>query len=234
MSGLKRHKQIHSWGKPFECIECGKTVCWSTNLILHSLIHTGQKPYECGACGKAFSCSSSLRHHQRMHSDSSPPSVTEDRRPLTTTHASLTLSELLLGKDSLNVTCEGNFCHKKCLLQDLIIYTKEKLHKSLDCKTNKQTNKQTNPFLSQNTVSSEEQHQQQTQPYFPSENSPRKELQGWGGGRILFYIRTGNLSYISLQVYLVMLSQGLFYKAHADKNEKTGFFRPPCQTYGSP
>ena len=147
MSGLKRHKQIHSWGKPFECIECGKTVCWSTNLILHSLIHTGQKPYECGACGKAFSCSSSLRHHQRMHSDSSPPSVTEDRRPLTTTHASLTLSELLLGKDSLNVTCEGNFCHKKCLLQDLIIYTKEKLHKSLDCKTNKQTNKQTNKLI---------------------------------------------------------------------------------------
>ena len=146
MSGLKRHKQIHSWGKPFECIECGKTVCWSTNLIRHSLIHTGQKPYECGACGKAFSCSSSLRHHQRMHSDSSPPNVTEDRRPLTTTHASLTLSELLLGKDSLNVTCEGNFCHKKCLLQDLIIYTKEKLHKSLDCKTNKQTNKQTHSY----------------------------------------------------------------------------------------
>ena len=33
------------------------------------------------------------------------------------------------------------FCHKERLLQDLIIYTKGKLHKCLDYKTNKQTSK---------------------------------------------------------------------------------------------
>jgi hypothetical protein len=80
------------------------------------------------------------------------------------------------------------FCHKERLLQDLIIYTKGKLHQCLDYKTNKKTNKQTNkqanPFLLQNTMSSEEQQQQQTQPYFPSENSPRKNSRVWGG--ILF------------------------------------------------
>jgi hypothetical protein len=30
-----------------------------------------------------------------------------------------------------------------------------------------------------------------------------------------------------------MLSQGLFYKADADKNKITDLFRPPRQTYGT-
>lgn len=73
------------------------------------------------------------------------------------------------------------------------------------------TVKQTKTLQSQNTLSSKE--QQQTQSYFPSGNSPRKELQGWGGG-IVFCIHMGKASamelFISLLVYIAVLSQGSF------------------------
>jgi hypothetical protein len=42
-----------------------------------------------------------------------------------------------------------------------------------------------------------------------------------------------NFSHISLQIYIVVLSQVLFYKADADKNKISDLFRLPRKTYGT-
>ncbi|XP_035305074.1 zinc finger protein 805-like [Cricetulus griseus] len=112
-SGLTRHQRLHSGEKPSECIECGKTFCWSANLIRHAMVHTGEKAYECRECGKTFSRRASLTQHQNMPRETAPVPGADEGRPFTNTHTSVTLRELLLGKDFLNVASEGNLLSRE-------------------------------------------------------------------------------------------------------------------------
>ncbi|NXK98108.1 ZN180 protein, partial [Formicarius rufipectus] len=51
-SRLVVHEQLHTRGKPFMCLQCGKSFRESSNLIYHQKINTREWPYEYLECGK--------------------------------------------------------------------------------------------------------------------------------------------------------------------------------------
>ena len=151
--------------------------------------------------------------------------MAEKGRPFTATQLSVILGELLLRKDFLSGTSEGNL-----LSQDRSSSGSTPKGSCTSVLTIKQTNKQTPSYyripchLKSNSSSR------------PSLISPLKihpgRTPGFGVGSCFKFIQE-NFSHISLQIYIIMLSQGLFYKADVDKNKITDLFRPPRQTYGT-
>ncbi|GIY60044.1 hypothetical protein CDAR_25591 [Caerostris darwini] len=68
LSGLERHKLIHTGVKPLVCNTCKMAFNRSDNLETHMCIHSGEKPYSCDICQRKFAHSSTLNRHAAIHS----------------------------------------------------------------------------------------------------------------------------------------------------------------------
>lgn len=66
--------------KPFQCEFCERRFANSSDRKKHSQVHTASKPYDCKAvgCTKSYTHPSSLRKHMKVHIKSSPTSETQD------------------------------------------------------------------------------------------------------------------------------------------------------------
>uniref|UniRef100_A0A8D3B750 C2H2-type domain-containing protein n=1 Tax=Scophthalmus maximus TaxID=52904 RepID=A0A8D3B750_SCOMX len=62
--------------KPFQCEFCERRFANSSDRKKHSQVHTASKPYDCKAlgCTKSYTHPSSLRKHMKVHVKSSPTS----------------------------------------------------------------------------------------------------------------------------------------------------------------
>uniref|UniRef100_A0A3P8NYU2 C2H2-type domain-containing protein n=1 Tax=Astatotilapia calliptera TaxID=8154 RepID=A0A3P8NYU2_ASTCA len=70
----------HIREKPFQCEFCERRFANSSDRKKHSQVHTASKPYDCKAvgCTKSYTHPSSLRKHMKVHIKSSPTSETQD------------------------------------------------------------------------------------------------------------------------------------------------------------
>uniref|UniRef100_A0A3B3Z769 C2H2-type domain-containing protein n=1 Tax=Periophthalmus magnuspinnatus TaxID=409849 RepID=A0A3B3Z769_9GOBI len=66
--------------KPFQCEFCERRFANSSDRKKHSQVHTASKPYDCKAlgCTKSYTHPSSLRKHMKVHVKSSPTSELPD------------------------------------------------------------------------------------------------------------------------------------------------------------
>lgn len=66
--------------KPFQCEFCERRFANSSDRKKHSQVHTASKPYDCKAmgCTKSYTHPSSLRKHMKVHIKSSPTSDPQD------------------------------------------------------------------------------------------------------------------------------------------------------------
>lgn len=66
--------------KPFQCEFCERRFANSSDRKKHSQVHTASKPYDCKAlgCTKSYTHPSSLRKHMKVHIKSSPTSEPHD------------------------------------------------------------------------------------------------------------------------------------------------------------
>ncbi|KAG7272447.1 hypothetical protein CRUP_031374 [Coryphaenoides rupestris] len=66
--------------KPFQCEFCERRFANSSDRKKHSQVHTASKPYDCKAlgCTKSYTHPSSLRKHMKVHIKSSPTSDPSD------------------------------------------------------------------------------------------------------------------------------------------------------------
>uniref|UniRef100_A0A672HIR1 C2H2-type domain-containing protein n=1 Tax=Salarias fasciatus TaxID=181472 RepID=A0A672HIR1_SALFA len=72
---------VHTGEKPFSCCEfCERRFANSSDRKKHSQVHTASKPYDCKAlgCTKSYTHPSSLRKHMKVHVKSSPASEPPD------------------------------------------------------------------------------------------------------------------------------------------------------------
>uniref|UniRef100_A0A8C3AAE9 C2H2-type domain-containing protein n=1 Tax=Cyclopterus lumpus TaxID=8103 RepID=A0A8C3AAE9_CYCLU len=70
----------HIREKPFQCEFCERRFANSSDRKKHSQVHTASKPYDCKAlgCTKSYTHPSSLRKHMKVHVKSSPPCERRD------------------------------------------------------------------------------------------------------------------------------------------------------------
>ena len=63
--------QIHTGGKPYECLQCGNHFYVNTTFM-NICRHYGEKSHKCLQCEKLFSIQSYFLKHTRTHSDAKP------------------------------------------------------------------------------------------------------------------------------------------------------------------
>ncbi|NWQ96769.1 ZN853 protein, partial [Burhinus bistriatus] len=51
-AALLAHRRSHGGGKPFACLDCGKSFGLSANLLRHRRAHGGGSLQSCRDCGK--------------------------------------------------------------------------------------------------------------------------------------------------------------------------------------
>lgn len=54
LTSLRRHFNIHSWEKKYQCRYCDKVFPLAEYRTKHEIHHTGERRYQCLACGKSF------------------------------------------------------------------------------------------------------------------------------------------------------------------------------------
>lgn len=54
LTSLRRHFNIHSWEKKYQCRYCEKVFPLAEYRTKHEIHHTGERRYQCLACGKSF------------------------------------------------------------------------------------------------------------------------------------------------------------------------------------
>ncbi|KFP80550.1 PREDICTED: transcriptional regulator Kaiso [Acanthisitta chloris] len=54
LTSLRRHFNMHSWEKKYQCRYCDKVFPLAEYRTKHELQHTGERRYQCLACGKSF------------------------------------------------------------------------------------------------------------------------------------------------------------------------------------
>ena len=68
-SNLKRHIEVHTDNKLYQCSACDKEYSDNESLKGHACIHTGEMSYKCNQCDKAFSDKSELITHVKTHTE---------------------------------------------------------------------------------------------------------------------------------------------------------------------
>ncbi|XP_028613620.1 transcriptional regulator Kaiso [Grammomys surdaster] len=54
LTSLRRHFNIHSWEKKYQCRYCDKVFPLAEYRTKHEIHHTGERRYQCLTCGKSF------------------------------------------------------------------------------------------------------------------------------------------------------------------------------------
>ncbi|XP_042306703.1 zinc finger protein OZF-like [Sceloporus undulatus] len=68
----RNHQHLHTGNKRHKCLDCGKTFTSKEILTRHQRVHTGEKPHKCPQCGKCFSQTGDLKRHEKIHTAEKP------------------------------------------------------------------------------------------------------------------------------------------------------------------
>ncbi|XP_043353028.1 zinc finger protein 471-like [Dermochelys coriacea] len=64
--------RVHTGGKPYKCLKCGKSFGDRSTFSTHQRIRMGERPYKCLTCGESFRDRSTFNKHQRIHMGEKP------------------------------------------------------------------------------------------------------------------------------------------------------------------
>ncbi|XP_075688762.1 uncharacterized protein LOC142657485 isoform X2 [Rhinoderma darwinii] len=159
ISGLFKHRRIHTGenqyscsesGKCFthnsrlttqershtgeKCSECGKYFADKSHLVRHQRIHTGEKLYSCSKCGKCFTQKSYLNIHERSHTGEKPYSCSECGKYFTDKSQLVRHQRIHTGEKPYSCSeCEKCFAHKSSLNIHERSHTGKKTYSCSEC-----------------------------------------------------------------------------------------------------